>query len=103
MLMREVSTNLLQRLPRSLYYRPPTKLREGNVFKGVCQSVHGGSAPPPGTMPPRTVRSLGPYPLSWDHTPPWDHTPLNHTPLDHTHLEPQKRVVHIPLERFLVP
>ena len=23
-------------------YRPPTKLREGNVFTGVCHSVHGG-------------------------------------------------------------
>ena len=23
-----------------LYYRPPTKLREGNVF--TCLSVHGG-------------------------------------------------------------
>ena len=22
------------------YYRPPTKLREGNVFMGVCRSVH---------------------------------------------------------------
>ena len=25
-----------------VYYRPPTKLREGNVFTGVCHSVHGG-------------------------------------------------------------
>ena len=24
------------------FYRPPTKLREGNVFTGVCHSVHGG-------------------------------------------------------------
>ena len=24
------------------YYRPPTKLREGNAFTGVCHSVHGG-------------------------------------------------------------
>ena len=23
-------------------YRPPTKLREGNVFTGVCHSVGGG-------------------------------------------------------------
>ena len=22
------------------YYRPPTKLREGNVFTGTCHSVH---------------------------------------------------------------
>ena len=25
-------------------YRPQTKLREGNVFTGVCDSVHGGGA-----------------------------------------------------------
>ena len=25
----------------SIYYRPPTKLREGNVFTNVCHSVHG--------------------------------------------------------------
>ena len=23
------------------FYRPPTKLREGNVFTGVCHSVQG--------------------------------------------------------------
>ena len=26
----------------NVYYRPPTKLGEGNVFTGVCHSVHGG-------------------------------------------------------------
>ena len=25
----------------SSYYRPPTKLWEGNVFTSVCHSVHG--------------------------------------------------------------
>ena len=25
-----------------VYYRPQTKLREGNVFTGVCDSVHQG-------------------------------------------------------------
>ena len=32
------------------FYRPPTKLREGNVFTGVCHSVRGWvslSTPPP--------------------------------------------------------
>ena len=24
------------------FYHPPTKLREGNVFTGLCHSVHGG-------------------------------------------------------------
>ena len=28
----------------SYYYRPPAKLREGNVFTSVCHSVHGGYA-----------------------------------------------------------
>ena len=26
------------------FYRPQAKLREGNVFTGVCDSVHGGGA-----------------------------------------------------------
>ena len=25
-----------------LFYRPPTKLWEGNIFTGVCHSVGGG-------------------------------------------------------------
>ena len=29
-------------------YRPQTKLREGNVFTGVCDSVHRGVVPAPG-------------------------------------------------------
>ena len=28
------------------YYRPQTKLREGYVFTGVCDSVHGGGGAP---------------------------------------------------------
>ena len=28
----------------SIYYRLQTKLREGNVFTSVCDSVHGGGA-----------------------------------------------------------
>ena len=31
------------------HYRPQTKLREGNVFTGVCDSVHGG-VPGPGGL-----------------------------------------------------
>ena len=30
------------------FYRPQRKLREGNVFTGVCDSVHGGGVPGPG-------------------------------------------------------
>ena len=30
-----------------VFYRPQTKLREGNVFTGVCDSVHRG-VPGPG-------------------------------------------------------
>ena len=32
----------LQAYRRLDYYRPQTKLREGYVFTGVCDSVHGG-------------------------------------------------------------
>ena len=55
------------------YYRPSTKLREGNVFTGVCHSVHkaGSASSPTGTLP------------LWDHTSqdhPPDHPHLDHTP-----------------------
>ena len=33
------------------FYRPQTKLREGNVFTGVCDSVHGGCLLPGGLVP----------------------------------------------------
>ena len=32
------------------YYRPQTKLREGNVFTCVCDSVHGGRCLVPGGL-----------------------------------------------------
>ena len=44
-----------------IYYRPQTKLRKGNVFTPVCDSVHGGVYTPwththtPGHPPPETV------------------------------------------------
>ena len=28
------------------YSRAPTKLREGNVFRGICLSTRGGRSPP---------------------------------------------------------
>ena len=46
------------------FYRPQTKLREGNVFTPICDSVHGGGVGlypsiqwaggehPPGQIPP---------------------------------------------------
>ena len=48
----------------SYSYRPPTKLREGNVFTGVYHSVDiEGQGRTPGTVPsPRTVHTE-PYPL----------------------------------------
>ena len=30
------------KVAKSHFYRPQTKLREGNVFTGVCDSVHRG-------------------------------------------------------------
>ena len=50
---------------KTYHYRPPTKLREGNVFLGVCHSVHRGKGVgrTPGTIPPPP----GLYPLN--HTP----------------------------------
>ena len=39
------------------YYRPPTKLWEGNVFIGVCHSVHGGGRAIPPWLDKREVTS----------------------------------------------
>ena len=35
----------------SFFYCPQTKLRKGNVFTGVCDSVHRGGVPGPGEEP----------------------------------------------------
>ena len=65
-------------------YRPATKLGQGNVFTGVCDSVIrgvsvAGRSPrrqtPPEADPPRTRHSpLGPDPPGPD-TPPWRQSP----------------------------
>ena len=100
-----------------------TKLGQGNVFTGVCDSVHRGGLPqcmlgyhhppeqttPPGPDPPGadTPRSRHPQDQS---PPPWEQTPLEQTPplgadpppgsrLRHTVNE---RPVHILLECILV-
>ena len=38
----------MEHLKFDYFYRPQTKLREGNVFTGVCDSVHGGCLVPGG-------------------------------------------------------
>ena len=55
------------RLQQVIYYRLQTKLREGNVFTGMCHSVHGGrysrtfpQSPRTITPPPRLYPSLPP-------------------------------------------
>ena len=43
-------------------YRPPTKLREGNVFTGVCHLCTGGDRAVPflaTVFPPDTISALG--------------------------------------------
>ena len=51
-------------------YRPPTKLREGNVFTGVCHLCTGGDRAVPSldtVFPPDTISALGTlYPLPLD-------------------------------------
>ena len=72
-------------------YSPQTKLREGNVFTGVCQSVHGGGEY--GAFPPypRDRIPLGTAPPSAGL-----HHPGRYPP------QQQKRAVRILLECFLV-
>ena len=50
------------------YYRPAAKLRQGNVFTGVCDSVHTGGVP----HTPRTRYT----PLDQTHPPRTRYTPL---------------------------
>ena len=77
--------------------RPKTTFREGNVFTGVCQSVHSGggsgstfpSYPPatviPGTIPPgpyphnHTPRTIPPRTVPRRTVPSGDRTPQDHT------------------------
>ena len=58
--LRDVSMN---------FYSPQTKLREGNVFTHICDSVHGGGLCPgkylSGRPPPGTVKS-GRYTSCWN-------------------------------------
>ena len=45
-------TAILCSFLETYFYRPQTKLREGNVFTSICDSVHGGCTPS-GQTPPR--------------------------------------------------
>ena len=78
----------MQFLDRIYSLSAATKLGQGNVFTGVCDSVHregGGCLPqcmlgyhPPGLDPPWDQ-------TPWNRHPPWDHTPQTRPPWDHTH------------------
>ena len=57
--------NILHLLP--YLYSLPTKLREGNVFTGVCHSVHRGVGPYPHNQPlPSPLRTIPPSPRTVD-------------------------------------
>ena len=90
------------------YYRPQTKLRQGNVFTRVCREfcpqrgVSGRQPPgqtPPGQTPPWTdTPCLGRHPPG--QTPPWpDTTPWPDIPLSRRLLQ---RTVRILLECIFV-
>ena len=67
------------------FYRPQTKLWEGNIFTPVCDSVHRGldllDRDLPGQRHPMT-ETPGQRPLSpWTETPhPWTETPRQRPP-----------------------
>ena len=42
---------LLNLILSAIHYRPQTKLREGNVCTGVCDSVHRGGVSAPSWVP----------------------------------------------------
>ena len=102
-------TFMIHRLTWSIsikYLPSATKLRQGNIFRGVCQSfcsqgVEGGvclsacwDTPPGQTPPPLPLDSHLPQEAHspGKHTPeahppethPWDNTPQKHTPMGST-------------------
>ena len=76
--------NQITSLSLSLHYRPQLKLREGNVFTPVCDSVHGGS------LCPRASLSGGSLSMG---------VTIRETSTPHG----KERAVRIPLECILVP
>ena len=79
------------------FYRPQTKLREGNVFTAVCWSLCSRWGPaswgvsPSGSEGMCLPLGLGVYTLTespWTHTPPPGHTHNPDTPPGHTHTHP---------------
>ena len=66
------------------FYRPPTKLWEGNVFTGVCHSVHGGGGGGRYHMHHGICHMVDKSPLAlWTYPPqaPPRHTPIGpHSP-----------------------
>ena len=70
----------------SLFLPPATKLGQGNVFTGVCESVHRGGVPdtPPGPGTPSPWDQVPPEPG----TPPGPGTP----PRDQVHPPPRDQV-----------
>ena len=67
------------RAPFSVQFLPPaTKLGQGNIFTGVCDSVHRGCGVPQCMLgyhnPPGTRHPPGPGRYPWDQagTLPWD-------------------------------
>ena len=74
--------------PKLHFYRPQS-LRKGNIFTGVCHSVHRGvvcipSCTPPDYVPPDYIPPRTMYPP--DYVPPQNSTPHTtyHTPRLHT-------------------
>ena len=90
---------------RYVFLLAATKLGQGNVFTGICDSVNGGVSasvhagipPPPGSRhPPRSRPPGADTPLggdtpleqttpgsrhpSWEENPPWEQTPLGSRP-----------------------
>ena len=70
----------VKRMCQNSFYRPQTKLRQGNVFTRVYHSVHGGVAGrhPPGRNPSSADTPLGRHPLG--RHPPWADPPWADTP-----------------------
>ena len=60
------------------YYPPPTKLREGNVFRSGCHSVHRGEGSPPNGRP------------SWKETH-WQNPPPHPRPRPREQRPPRQR------------
>ena len=105
------NSQLQETKSKDILLPPATKLRQGNVFTPVCDSVHGGAlyqGDPPGQRPPdRDPLDRDPppghRPFPWTENPPGQTPPLTEIPSPWTETPLRLDRDPVPLDRDLLP